>query len=124
LRALAVTTPNRSAALPNVPTLAEAGLPDQEADTILSILVPAHTPQEILTLLHREIAGAMKQPDAAEKLVALGFNAVASSPDEFAARIDKDTFPNGQRSSEPHRPRGLGYIGGMKIKLHWRPAFT
>jgi tripartite-type tricarboxylate transporter receptor subunit TctC len=90
LRALAVTTPNRSAALPNVPTLAEAGLPDQEADTILGILVPAHTPQEIVTLLHREIAGAMKQPDAAEKLVALGFDAVASSPDEFAARIDKD----------------------------------
>ena len=46
LRALAVTTPKRSAALPDVPTLAEAGLPDQEADTILGILVPAHTPRK------------------------------------------------------------------------------
>jgi tripartite-type tricarboxylate transporter receptor subunit TctC len=70
--------------------LAEAGLTDQEADTILGILVPAHTPQKIVTLLHHEIARAMKQPDAAEKLAALGFDAVASSPDEFAARIDKD----------------------------------
>jgi tripartite-type tricarboxylate transporter receptor subunit TctC len=90
LRALAVTTPKRSPALPDVPTLAEAGLQDQEADTILGILVPARTPQEIVTLLHREIAGAMKQPDAAEKLAALGFDTVASSPDEFAARIASD----------------------------------
>jgi tripartite-type tricarboxylate transporter receptor subunit TctC len=90
LRALAVTTPKRSAALPDVPTLAEAGLPDQEADTILGILVPAHTPKEIVALLHREIANAIKQPDLAEKLAALGFDAVASSPDEFAARINGD----------------------------------
>jgi len=90
LRALAVTTPNRSAALPGVPTLAEAGLTDQDADTILGILVPAQTPQEIVSLLHREIARAMKQPDAAEKLAALGFDAIASSPDEFATRIHKD----------------------------------
>ena len=90
LRALAVTTPKRSPALPDVPTLVEAGLQDQEADTILGILVPARTPQEIVTLLHREIAGAMKQPDTAEKLAALGFDAVASSPEEFAARIASD----------------------------------
>jgi tripartite-type tricarboxylate transporter receptor subunit TctC len=90
LRALAVTTPKRSAALPDVPTLAEAGLPDQEADTILGILVPARTPEEIVALLHREIAAAMKQPDTADKLAALGFDVVASSPDEFAARIASD----------------------------------
>jgi tripartite-type tricarboxylate transporter receptor subunit TctC len=90
LRALAVTTPKRSAALPDVPTLAEAGLSDQEADTFLGILVPARTPKEIITLLHSEIVSAMKQPDAAEKLAALGFAAVASSPDEFAVRIASD----------------------------------
>jgi tripartite-type tricarboxylate transporter receptor subunit TctC len=90
LRALAVTTPKRSAALPDVPTLAEAGLSDQEADTFLGILVPTRTPKEIITLLHREIVSAMKQPDAAEKLAALGFDAVASSPDEFAVRIASD----------------------------------
>ena len=44
LRCLAVTTAKRSSALPDVPTLAEAGVPDQEADTILGVLAPAHTP--------------------------------------------------------------------------------
>jgi tripartite-type tricarboxylate transporter receptor subunit TctC len=87
---LAVTTPKRSPALPDVPTLAEAGLPDQEADTILGILVPARTPQPIVALLHREVGGAMTQPDVAEKLAALGFEAIVSTPDEFAARIQTD----------------------------------
>src|SRR5262252_10891337 len=54
LRALAVTTPKRSAALPDVPTMGEAGLPDQESDTMQGVLVPAGTPQPIIALLHRE----------------------------------------------------------------------
>jgi tripartite-type tricarboxylate transporter receptor subunit TctC len=90
LRALAVTTAKRSPALPDVPTLAEAGLPDQEADTILGILVPAHTPAAIIALLYREIARAMSLPDTANKLSMLGFEAVVSTPDEFAARIHAD----------------------------------
>jgi tripartite-type tricarboxylate transporter receptor subunit TctC len=90
LRALAVTTPKRSPALPDVPTLAEAGLPDQEADTLLGVLVPAHTPQPIIDLLYREISKAMIQSDVAEKLVALGFDTIASTPDEFSARIRTD----------------------------------
>jgi tripartite-type tricarboxylate transporter receptor subunit TctC len=87
LRALAVTTPKRSPALPEVPTLAEAGLLDQEADTMQGILVPAGTPQPIIDLLHREVSNAMAQPDVREKLDALGFEAVVNTPDEFAARI-------------------------------------
>jgi tripartite-type tricarboxylate transporter receptor subunit TctC len=87
LRALAVTTPKRSPALPDVPTLAEAGLPNQEADTMQGILVPAGTPKEIIALLHREIVDAMAQPDIKAKMVSLGFETVASSPEEFAARI-------------------------------------
>jgi tripartite-type tricarboxylate transporter receptor subunit TctC len=90
LRALAVTTPKRSPALPDVPTLAEAGLPDQEADTILGILVPFRTPEPIIALLHREVGAAMTQPDVAEKLSALGFEAIVNTPDEFAARIRTD----------------------------------
>jgi tripartite-type tricarboxylate transporter receptor subunit TctC len=90
LRALAVTTPKRSPALPDVPTLAEAGLPDQEADTILGILVPAGTPQPIIAMLHREIGKALSQPDVAEKLTTLGFEAIVTTPDEFAARIQTD----------------------------------
>jgi tripartite-type tricarboxylate transporter receptor subunit TctC len=90
LRALAVTTPKRSPAVPDVPTLAEAGLLDQEADTIVGILVPSGTPQSIVASLHGAIVGALGPPDAAEKLVALGFEAIASTPDEFAARIATD----------------------------------
>lgn len=87
LRALAVTTPQRSPALPDVPTLAEAGLTGQEADTTLSILVPAGTPRAVIDLLHREIKKAVVQPDVMENLVALGFEPVVDTPDEFAARL-------------------------------------
>jgi len=87
LRALAVTTPQRSPALPDVPTLAEAGLTGQEADTTLSILVPAGTPRAIVDLLYREIKKAVVQPDVTENLVALGFDPVVDTPDEFAARL-------------------------------------
>jgi len=90
LRALAVTTAKRSPALPDVPTLAESGLPDQDADTMIGILVPAHTPQPVVTLLHGEIHKCMGQTDVQEKMAALGFEAIASTPDEFAARIRSD----------------------------------
>jgi len=90
LRALAVTTPKRSPALPDVPTLAEAGLPDQESDTILGVLVPARTPRPIIDILHHEIARAMALPDVAQKLTTLGFDTIMSSPEEFTARIGTD----------------------------------
>jgi len=90
LRALAVTTPARSPALPDVPTLAEAGLTGQGADTILGLLVPARTPQPIVAVLHREVGKAMKEPDTAERLTALGFEAIVSTPEELAARIATD----------------------------------
>ena len=90
LRGLAVTTPKRSPALPDVPTLAEAGLPNQEADTMQGILVPAGTPKEVIALLHREIVDAMAQPDIKEKMVSLGFETVASTPEEFTARIREE----------------------------------
>ena len=62
-------------------------MPDQEADTMQGILVPAGTPKPIIDLLHREIVKAMELPDVKEKLVVLGFETVASTPDEFAARV-------------------------------------
>jgi tripartite-type tricarboxylate transporter receptor subunit TctC len=90
LRALAVTTAKRSLALPDVPTLAEAGLPNQESDTMQGVLVPAGTPQPIITLLHREIGKAMADPEAAQKLETLGFEAISSTPEEFSTRIRAD----------------------------------
>jgi len=70
--------------------LAETGLLDQEADTIVGILVPSGTPQSIVAPLHGAIVGALGQTDATQKLAALGFEPIASTPDEFAARIATD----------------------------------
>jgi tripartite-type tricarboxylate transporter receptor subunit TctC len=90
LRALAVTTPKRTPALPDVPTMAEAGLPGQESDTISGVLVPSGTPQPIIATLHAEIGKAMAEPEAAQKLESLGFETIGSTPDEFSARIRAD----------------------------------
>jgi tripartite-type tricarboxylate transporter receptor subunit TctC len=87
LRALAVTSAKRSPALPEVPTMAEAGFSGQEADTLQGILVPAGTPKEIVDLLFREIIKAVALPDVKERFAALGFEVVANSGDEFAAQI-------------------------------------
>ena len=90
LRALAVTTPVRSPALPDVPTLKESGLSDQDSDTLLGILAPAGTAEPIVQLLFREISKALATTDVKVKLAALGFDAIVSTPDEFAARIRVD----------------------------------
>jgi tripartite-type tricarboxylate transporter receptor subunit TctC len=87
LRALAVTSKSRSSALPDVPTLAEAGVPDQEADTLQGVLVPAGTPKDIIDKLHGEIVKIVALPDVKERLAGLGFTPVANKPEEFAAQI-------------------------------------
>jgi tripartite-type tricarboxylate transporter receptor subunit TctC len=87
LRGLAVLAAKRSAALPDVPTMAEAGIPDQESDTLTGIVVPADTPKEIIALLQREVAKAVASPDIKDKLLTLGFDPIANSPAEFATRI-------------------------------------
>jgi tripartite-type tricarboxylate transporter receptor subunit TctC len=87
LRGLAVLTGKRVAGLPDVPTMAEAGVPDQEADTLTGIVVPVGTPPDIVDLLHREIVKIVALPDVQEKLTALGFIAIADTPAEFAARL-------------------------------------
>jgi tripartite-type tricarboxylate transporter receptor subunit TctC len=90
LRALAVTSAARSSVLPDAPTLAEAGFPDQENDTPQGILAPAGTPRPIIDLLYREIAKAMAAPDVKQKMLAIGFEPVATTPEEFAERIKTD----------------------------------
>jgi tripartite-type tricarboxylate transporter receptor subunit TctC len=87
LRALGVAASERASQLPDVPTFAEQGIKDQEADTITGLVAPAGTPKEIVDLLYREIAKAVGQPDVKERLTALGFKPVANTPDEFGARI-------------------------------------
>ena len=87
VRALAVTGARRSPALPDVPTLAEAGAANQESEIILGILVPGGTPRDVIARLHREIVTIVALPDARERLLALGFEPIASTPGEFADRI-------------------------------------
>jgi tripartite-type tricarboxylate transporter receptor subunit TctC len=87
LRALAVSAKHRAAVLPEVPTMEEAGLKDQEADTFQAVLVPSGTPKEIVALLHREIVKIVNTPDVKARFDQLGFEVVANTPDEFAAQI-------------------------------------
>ena len=87
LRALAVTSKTRSQSLPDVPTMTEAGYPDIAGDTWVGVLVPAGTPKEIITLLHREIGKIIALPDMKERLATLGFEPVVSTPEEFAKQI-------------------------------------
>jgi tripartite-type tricarboxylate transporter receptor subunit TctC len=90
LRALAVMSETRSQSLPDIPTMAEAGYPGIKADNWVGVLMPAGTPKEIITLLHREIASIITLADMKERLAALGFEPVASTPEEFADRIKVD----------------------------------
>jgi tripartite-type tricarboxylate transporter receptor subunit TctC len=87
VRALAVTTAKRVSLLPDVPTLEEAGYPDQEGDTPQCILVPAGTPKAIVELLNREILRIIALADVKEKFAAIGFEPIGTTPEEFAARI-------------------------------------
>lgn len=87
LRPLAIVGPKRTSELPDVPTMTEAGLPGQEAETILLALAPAGTPKPIVDMLQREIVKAVNNPDVVKKLDAFGFSPLGTSPDEAAARI-------------------------------------
>jgi len=87
VRAIGIAATERAEQIPNVPTFAEQGIKDQEADTLTGIVAPAGTPKEIVDLLAREIAKSVARPDVKERLAVLGFKPVANTPDEFAARI-------------------------------------
>ena len=87
LRALGVASTERAASLPGVPTYAEQGIKDQDADTLTGIVAPAGTPKEIVDLLYREIARIVAQPDVKERLTVLGFNPVANTPEQYGERI-------------------------------------
>ncbi|HVJ23801.1 MAG TPA: tripartite tricarboxylate transporter substrate binding protein [Burkholderiales bacterium] len=87
IRALAVTALQRSAMSPDVPSVAELGLPALESLAWNGLLAPAGTPPEILARLSAETVKGLRQPEAQEALGRLGFEVVASSPDEFARWI-------------------------------------
>ncbi len=90
LRALAVVAANRSPDLPDVPTLAQAGVSNQEADLLIGVVAPAGTPRPTIDLLQRAIADIVKMPDVKQRLAALGFTPVAGTPDAYATQIKSD----------------------------------
>jgi tripartite-type tricarboxylate transporter receptor subunit TctC len=102
LRGLAVLAVKRAAELPDIPTMAQAGYPGQEADTLTGVLAPAGTPKEIITLLNHEIAKAVADPDVTERLLKLGFVPVADKPEEFGARIKSEIAKWGKVVHDAH----------------------
>jgi len=90
LRALAVTSAKRSPVFPNVPTMDESGVRDQQSELIIGVLVPAATPKPIVDLLQRQIARIVALPDVKERLDALGFAPVASTAEAYATQIKAD----------------------------------
>ena len=87
LRGLAVTGAKRSAALPDVPTMAEAGIAGQESDTMQGILRAGRNAEGDRRPAQREIVKVMALPDVKAKCAQLGFDVVANTPEEFAAYI-------------------------------------
>ncbi|HLH95478.1 MAG TPA: tripartite tricarboxylate transporter substrate binding protein [Xanthobacteraceae bacterium] len=90
LRALAVMSKNRSQALVDLPTIAEAGFPDLDGDGWIGALVPAGTPAEITQMLRRGIVETLMRADVQQRLRALGFDPVGSTPDEFATQMKRE----------------------------------
>ncbi len=87
---LAVTSRERVKAMPDVPTIAEAGVPDYQINAFHGILAPAGTPPAIVARLEKDITEVLKSPAVSNKLIDLGFDPVAGSGAELAAIIDRD----------------------------------
>jgi tripartite-type tricarboxylate transporter receptor subunit TctC len=102
LRALAVTSGKRTPALPDVPTMTEAGLPGFDIDNFLGLLAPVRTPRPIVKRLSSEIADIVKQPDIVERYAAFGMQPVGSTPEE----MDRFTRDQLQKWSQVLRRAG------------------
>jgi len=94
LRALAVTGARRAAQLPDVPTVAEAGVPGYEAYVWMGLLAPRATPPAVIDRLQREVVAALATPEVRTYMAAASVEAVGSSPAEFAVffRAERDQW--------------------------------
>jgi tripartite-type tricarboxylate transporter receptor subunit TctC len=90
LRALAVTGSKRSHLLPDLPTIAEAGVPGYDSYVWFGVVAPAGTPPAIVARLHKDIAAALRQPSLRERFAKNGARLLGNSPDEFARQIRDD----------------------------------
>ena len=91
LRALAVTTTRRSPAAPDVPTMAEAGVPGFDISNWFAYFVPSGTQAEVISRLNSEVNRGLKQPDVREKLASVGAETVGTSPEELAKFVRSES---------------------------------
>jgi tripartite-type tricarboxylate transporter receptor subunit TctC len=90
IRALAVTTAKRSAAMPELPTMAESGLPGFEVDNWYGIVVPARTPRAIVDRLNKELVAILSMPDTKQALFTQGLETAPSTPEAFGAYMKSE----------------------------------
>ena len=103
LRALAVTGHHRLQALPDLPTMAEVGLPSVDMDVWFGLVAPAGTPKPVIDKLHDAFAAAVKSPAIVKHMSDLGVEAITDTPSEFAALIAAD----GKRMDDVIRAAGI-----------------
>src|SRR5262249_54958274 len=102
LRALAVLAKKRSGVIPDVPTMEESGILNQESDALTGVVVPVGSPRGTIDLLTREIAKAFSQTEVRKRFAELGFEPVANTPDEYAAYIGAEIPRWGKVVSAAH----------------------
>ncbi len=90
IKPLAVTSPKRAVALPDVPTMAEAGVPGLEVMEWYGVFAPAGTPRPIINKVHDEVVKIIRKPDVAARFSELGADPVGNTPAEFSKQIDSD----------------------------------
>jgi tripartite-type tricarboxylate transporter receptor subunit TctC len=90
LRGLGITTPERNNAAPEIPTVAEAGLPGFESTQWYALLAPAGTPKEIVNRLHGEMVKILALPETRQRFAADGADPVGNTPEQFAAYIKSE----------------------------------
>ena len=96
LLALAVGSPKRAAALPDVPTTTEAGVPGSEFNFWIGMMAPAKTPRDIVNRLHDEVVKALATPEVKERFLKLGADAWTLKPEQFDAYIKEEIGSNAQ----------------------------
>jgi tripartite-type tricarboxylate transporter receptor subunit TctC len=90
LRALATTGPKRTPVAPEIPTVAESGVPGYEVTTFYGVSAPARTPRPIIDRLHAELVRALKAPDVRERLQGLGADPVGNTPEQYTAFMQNE----------------------------------
>jgi len=90
VRPLAVSTAKRLALMPDLPTVAEAGVPGFESEEMQGVVAPAGTPRDVIRKLHAEMVRALKSPDVSSRLRDIGANPIGSTPEEFKVYLDRE----------------------------------